>query len=115
MSHDIEITETAKQDLERLDSRVQDTFYSKIESIEKNLGIGATPRQAFDKYLSGNMHPVLQMNLGRDYRAWFIEGTKVDIARFDEDNIYCMMVLTKTEAKKLTDRIGNVLDFLISR
>jgi mRNA-degrading endonuclease RelE of RelBE toxin-antitoxin system len=70
---DIEVADAAKKDLDRLPNPVRDTFYSKVESTEKNLDIGATPKQAFDKYLSGNMNPVLQMNLGRDFRAWFIE------------------------------------------
>jgi mRNA-degrading endonuclease RelE of RelBE toxin-antitoxin system len=109
---DIEVADAAKKDLERLPNPVRDTFYSKVESTEKNLDIGATPKQAFDKYLSGNMNPVLQMNLGRDFRAWFIEGKYID--SFNEDLIYCFKVLTKKEAKDLTDRIPDAVTFLQS-
>lgn len=109
---EIEVTDTAEEDLERLDNQVRDTFYSKINSTEKNLGIGASPGQAFDKYLSGNMNPVLQMNLGRDFRAWFLEDKYIE--KFEDGKIYCMMVLTKKEAKKLTRKISDPVSFLQS-
>ncbi|AOV94788.1 hypothetical protein AQV86_02580 [Nanohaloarchaea archaeon SG9] len=109
---EIKVTETAEEDLERFSSRVRDTFYSKVESIEKNLGIGASPGQALDKYLSGNMNPVLQMNLGRDFRAWFLEGKYLD--EKDNGKIYCLTVLTKKEAKKLTKKISDPVSFLQS-
>ena len=109
---DIEITDAAKKDLERLPNPVRDTFYSKVESTEKNLDIGATPEQAFDKYLSGNMNPVLQMNLGRDFRAWFIEGKYID--NLGEGSIYCFKILTKKEAKDLTGKIPDAVTFLQS-
>lgn len=110
---DIEITETAENDLKRLDNSVRDTFYSKVQSTGKNLNIGASPGQAFNKYLSGNMNPVLQMNLGRDFRAWFLEGKYLS-DKFNEDKIYCMMILTKKEAKSLTKRINDPVSFLQS-
>jgi mRNA-degrading endonuclease RelE of RelBE toxin-antitoxin system len=108
----IEVTDIAEEDLDRLPSSVRDTFYSKVESVEKNLGIGATPEQAFDKYMSGNMHPVLQMNLGRDFRVWFLEGKYLE--NQEEGSIYCLMVLTKKEAKKLTKKIRDPISFLQS-
>jgi mRNA-degrading endonuclease RelE of RelBE toxin-antitoxin system len=110
---EIEITETAEQDLERLDNLVRDTFYSKVQSIKKNLDIGASPGQAFNKYLGGNMNPVLQMNLGRDFRAWFLEGKYLP-DNFDENTVYCMMILTKKEAKSLTKKIKDPVSFLQS-
>lgn len=106
----IVLTERAIYDLSELPERVEDTFYSKKESTQKNLGIGAEPGQAFDKYLSGNMHPILQMNLGRDYRAWFIEGEYMD--RLDDNKIYCVKIMKKPEAKKLTGKIRNVLEYV---
>ncbi len=109
---EIEVTDTAEEDLERLDNRVRDTFYSKVESTEKNLGIGANPGQAFDKYLSGNMNPVLQMNLGRDFRAWLLEGKYLE--GLEDGKIYCLMVLTKKEAKELTKKISDPVSFLRS-
>lgn len=105
MAYRIVVTETAQQDLAEHPESIADTFLSKVESTEKNLNIGADPGQAFDKYLSGNMHPVLQMNLGRDYRAWFIEGARVN--GLDADAIYAWRVVTKKEAKKLTQKITN--------
>lgn len=109
---EIEVTETAEEDLERFSGKVRDTFYSKVESVEKNLNIGASPEQALDKYLSGNMNPVLQMNLGRDFRAWFLEGKYLDEKA--DNKIYCLMVLTKKEAKKLTKKINDPVSFLQS-
>ena len=108
----IEVTDLAEEDLERLPNPVRDTFYSKIDSTEKNLRIGASPKQAFDKYMSGNMHPVLQMTLGRDYRAWFLEGKH--LVKREDGKIYCMMILTKKESKKLTKKISDPISFLQS-
>lgn len=108
----IEVTDIAEEDLERLPNPVRDTFYSKVESIEKNLEIGATPKQAFDKYLSGNMNPVLQMNLGRDFRGWFLEGKYLE--GLEDGKIYCLMVLRKKESKKLTRKISDPISFLQS-
>lgn len=110
----VEIAGSAKDDLERFEDPVRETFYSKIDSIEKNLNIGATPKQAFDKYLSGNMNPVLQISLGRDYRAWFIEGKYLDDKKYSGDEIYCFKILTKKEAQKLTEKIPEATDFLQS-
>ena len=62
--------------------------------------------------MSGNMHPVLQMNLGRDFRAWFLEGEHLGNGK--GGRIYCMMVLTKKEAKKLTQKISGPVSFLQS-
>lgn len=109
----VEITETAKGDIERFEEPVRDTFYSKVKSIEKNLNLGATPQQAFDKYLGGNMNPVLQINLGRDFRAWFIEGKYLG-DKYSTEEIYCFKVLTKKEAQKLTDKIPDAITFLQS-
>ena len=108
----VEVTDIAEEDLERLPNPVRDTFYSKVDSTAKNLEIGATPKQAFDKYMSGNMNPVLQMNLGRDFRAWFLEGKYLE--EKDDGKIYCLMVLTKKEAKKLTRKISDPVSFLQS-
>jgi hypothetical protein len=109
---EIEVTDTAEEDLERLPNPVRDTFYSKIKSIEKNLDIGASPKQAFNKYMSGNMNPVLQMNLGRDFRAWFLEGQYLNDR--EDDRIYCMMVLTKKESEDLTGQLNDPVSFLQS-
>ena len=110
MLTEIVLTQRVVYDLAELPERVEDTFYSKRESTEKNLNIGAEPGQAFDKYLSGNMHPLLQMNLGRDYRAWFVEGEYID--ELEDNTIYCVKILKKPEAKKLTGKIRNALEFV---
>lgn len=109
---EVEVTERALKDLAKLPNKVMETFLSKKDSINKNLSLGASPEQVFDKFLSGNMHPVLQMNLGRDYRAWFVQGTRVEGP--EDDTIYCWRVLTKKEAKKLTDEIRDPLSILES-
>jgi len=109
MAYEIVVTGTAEQDLASHPETVVETFLSKIDEIEKNLHIGAEPGQAFDKYLSGNMHPVLQMNPGRDHRAWFIEG--VYVGGLDDDRIYAWRILTKKEAKKLTGKIVDPIVF----
>ena len=109
---DVVVTDLAEEDLERLPSAVRDTLYSKVESTEKNLGIGASPGQAFDKFMSGKMNPVLQMSLGRDFRAWFLEGKYLD--GMENGSIYCLMVLTKKESKELTKKISDPVSFLQS-
>ena len=109
---DVVLTPKAEEDLERLSEEVRDTFFSKVSATEKNIDIGASPGQAFDKYLSGNMHPALQMNLGRDYRAWFVEGQYLD--GFEDSKVLCVRVLTKKEAQKLTSRITDFLSFVQS-
>ncbi len=106
---EIDLTHRAEGDLERLPETVRDTLFSKLDATEKNLGIGASPRQAFDKYLSGNMHPALQMNLGRDYRAWFLEGKYLE--KYGDDKVYCIRVLTKKEAQKLAGKISDFTAF----
>jgi hypothetical protein len=58
-------------------------------------------------------HPALQMNLGRDFRAWFLEGKYLP-DNFDENTVYCMMILTKKEAKSLTKKITDPVSFLQS-
>ncbi|MFB6213260.1 MAG: hypothetical protein ABEJ07_01730 [Candidatus Nanohaloarchaea archaeon] len=109
---EIEVTERAMKDLAALPDKVVETYMSKKDAVEKNLDLGATPRQAFDKFLSGNMNPVLQMNLGRDYRAWFIEGEYVE--ELEDDAIYGWRVLTKKESKKLTGKIRDPLSIFQS-
>lgn len=108
----VEVTKIAEEDLEELPDEVEDTLRSKIRSTQKNLNIGASPGQAFDKYLGGNMNPCLQMNLGRDYRAWFVEGQYLD--QLEDDTVYCVAVLSKNEAKKMIDKIPDFLIFLES-
>lgn len=49
----IEVSERAMEDLTKLPDEVTETYLSKKEAMEKNLNIGATPGQAFDKFLSG--------------------------------------------------------------
>ncbi|PSG98535.1 MAG: hypothetical protein BRC29_00220 [Nanohaloarchaea archaeon SW_7_43_1] len=109
---EIEVTERAMKDLVELPDEVGDTYLSKKDAIEKNLSLGASPRQAFDKFLSVNMNPVLQINLGRDYRAWFVEGGYVE--ELEDDTIYGWRVLTKKEAKKLTGKIRDPLSIFRS-
>lgn len=110
---DIVVTPNAQEDLSNLPEEVVDTFLSKKQAIEKNLSIGASPDQAFNKRMSGNMHPILQMNLGRDFRAWFVEGKYINSEKVDKD-IYCLKVLTKKESKKLTGSISNALAYFQS-
>lgn len=107
---EIVVTPDAQEDLANLPEKVVDTFFSKKQAIEKNLAIGASPGQAFNKRMSGNMHPLLQINLGRDFRAWFIEGKYVG----SEVNIYCLKVLTKKEAEDLAGSISNALAYFES-
>jgi len=111
----LEKTDIAEEDLKRLEPDVRDTFESKSEAIKKNLGIGATPDQAFNKRMSGNMHPILQMNLGRDYRAWFIEGGRLDVEWAEKHKIYCTMILTKKESKELSQKINDPVRFIENR
>ncbi len=105
----VAVTDKAEDDLAVLPRHVEETFFSKIETVETNLRLGAEPGQAFDKYLSGNLHPLLQMNLGRDYRAWFIEGRHLPLR--DEDGVYALRVLTKKRAEELSGKITDVLAF----
>lgn len=106
---EIIVTPNAEEDLAALPEEVFDTFMSKKESAEKNMDIGAEPVQAIGKYLQGNMHPFLQMNIGRDYRAWFIEGEYLD--GLEDRNIYCLKIMKKRDAKKLTGQIRNALEY----
>ena len=98
---DIELTEKALEDLSELPKEVTDTFLNAKNTAESNIDLGATPRMAFEKYLSGNMHPILQETLGRDYRAWFIEGDRVE--SLENDKIFCIRVLTAKGAHKIED------------
>ncbi|MDY6769715.1 MAG: hypothetical protein SVU88_01955 [Candidatus Nanohaloarchaea archaeon] len=103
------VTENAMQALDEVPDRVEETFWSKIEDVERNLDLGAEPAAAFDKYLSGRMHPVLQMNLGRDYRAWFLEG--VHLRGQDERAVYALTVLSKSDAEELSGTIQDAVSF----
>ena len=105
----IELTDKIKSTLKELPNYVEDTFYKKLSDIEKNLEIGAEPEQAFHKRMKHNMHPVLQMKLGSDYRAWFIEGKY--IKQLEDDKIYGIMALTKDDQTKLSRKIDNVINF----
>lgn len=107
---EIELTPEAEKDLEKLPDEVQETFFSKLEAIEKNMGIGASPSQAFDKYLSGNMHPALQINLGRNHRAWFIESKYLPESK--EEKVYCVKILSKESSLKLTEKIKDFVSFV---
>jgi hypothetical protein len=111
MEHVI-VTDQALNDLAELPTSVESTFLSAVDTADKNLELGAEPRQAIGKYLAGNMHPILQMALGRDYRAWFIEGNY--IPQLDDSTVYAFMVTTKKEAKRLTGRIRDSLAFVES-
>jgi len=98
---EIEVTETALTDLSELPKEVESTFLNAKRTAESNLDLGATPRMAFEKYLSGNMHPILQETLGRDYRAWFVEGDR--IRDLPDGEIFCIRVVTAKEAHKIED------------
>ena len=111
----LEKTQIAEEDIQKLSSEVRSTFESKLEAMEKNLKIGATPDQVFHKRMAGNMHPILQINLGRDYRAWFLEGGRIDLDWTENNTIYCVMVLTKKESKKLSNKIKDPLKFIENR
>jgi len=108
----IEITKTTENDLVDLPPKVEDTFFSKVTAADKNLELDATPQQTFNKRMSGNMHPILQMNLGRDYRAWFIEGEYIE--QLKDNKIYAIKLMTKKDSKKLTGRIQNALAYIQS-
>jgi hypothetical protein len=105
----IEITEKAENDLVELPSKVEETFFSKVKAADKNLELDASPQQTFNKRMSGNIHPFLQMNLGRDFRAWFIEGDYLE--QLESGKIYAIKVMTKKDSKKLTGRIQNALAY----
>lgn len=96
------MTRTAEKDLKELPGFVKETFLNKKAEAEKNIDMGEAS-MVFDKYLSGSMHPVLQMNLGRNYRAWFIEGKYVE--KLDGNKIFTWRVLSKKEAKKIVRKI----------
>lgn len=98
---EIEVTEKAMEDLSELPKEVTDTFLNAKKTAESNLNLGATHRMAFGKYLSGNMHPILQETLGRDYRAWFIEGDRIN--KLSDGKIFCIRILTAKEAHKIED------------
>lgn len=104
----IEITNKAEDDLASLPSEVEETYFRKVQEADKTLQLGAAPRQVF-KGLVGNMHPFLQMTLGRDYRAWFLEGRHLEL--LEEDIIYGLKVLSKKEVKRLIRRIQNGLAY----
>ncbi|MFB6209175.1 MAG: hypothetical protein ABEJ56_03480 [Candidatus Nanohaloarchaea archaeon] len=105
----IEITETAENDLVELPPKVEETFFSKATAADRNLELNASPQQTFNKRMSGNMHPFLQMNLGRDFRAWFLEGEYLET--LEDGKIYALKVMTKKDSKKLTGRIQNALAY----
>lgn len=115
---DVVVTENAVRDLAELPGEVEDTFFSAKRTAEKNLGLGASPDQALEKYLSGGMHPILQEALGADYRAWFIEGGRanklLDRGEFEEGKLYCFRVLTAQEAHKIEDSSMNARAILRS-
>lgn len=104
---EIVVTDRALEDLARLPGSVSDTYIGKKEDVQKNLDLGVSPGKAFDKFLSGNMHPVLQLDLGRDYRAWFVQGKYVD--DLENEKVFGWRVLTKKEAEKLADKIRDPL------
>ncbi len=109
MTDRITVLPSAMDDLSELPQAVADTFYSAKDTAETNMGLGADPGQVFEKYMSGNLHPFLQMTLGRDYRAWFLEGTY--LAELDDELVYCLKVMTANEAHELADRISDSLAF----
>ena len=98
---EIELTERALKDLSELQEEVTDTFLNAKNTAESNMDLGATPRMAFEKYLSGNMHPILQETLGIDYRAWFIEGDRIE--SLENNKIFCIRIMTAKEAHKIED------------
>lgn len=111
VTYSITVTDRAAEDLASLPEHIEETFYTKRRSILHALNdLGATPGQAFDKYLSGPMHPVLQLNLGRDHRAWFLEGRFVPGR--DDTTILCWRVLGKNEAQELTGQISDPVAFV---
>lgn len=98
---EINMTDKAMQDIAGLPEEVDDTFFNAKRTAETNIGdLNAEPRQAFEKYLSGDMHPILQEKFG-DYRAWFVEGENVE--SLEDGEIYCIRVLTAKEAHKIED------------
>jgi len=107
---EIILAQTAARDLLSIPEKVSETFLSKRRSAKKNMDIGAEPEQAIVKYLKGSMNPVIQMNLDRDYRTWFIEGNYIQ--EFDDEHIYCVKILAKKEAKKLTGQVRNSLEYV---
>jgi len=98
----IKLSDRADEKLDQLPDHVEDTLLNKVDDIQTALDLGASPAIAFDKYLSGPMHPILQINLGRDYRAWFIEGRHISIIA--DDTVLCLTILSKKEATKTAQR-----------
>jgi len=99
---EVHISDGANVDLEQLPVLVGETFFNKLEDIRTALDLGASPAMAFEKYLSGPMHPLLQMKLGRDHRAWFIEGKHVPC--LEDDTVLCLAILSKKDAQEAARR-----------
>lgn len=109
---EIKLTEQSIKDLAELPAEVEDTFFNAKDTAESNItDLGATPRQAFEKYLSGDMHPFLQEKFG-DYRAWFVEGDRVNL--LENGKIYCIRILTAKEAHRIEDSTKTFSDILQS-
>ncbi|MFB6115376.1 MAG: hypothetical protein ABEK04_03710 [Candidatus Nanohalobium sp.] len=49
------------------------------------------------------------MNLGRDFRAWFVEGEYIE--ELEDGKVYALKVMTKKDSKKLTGQIQNALAY----
>ena len=114
MSYRIQLTEQAQKDLSFLPEKVVDTYLEKKDDAEDDLNeyANAEPGQVFNKRMNDNMHPMLQINMGRDHRAWFMEEKHLDIKSDSEhDIIYGIRALTKKEAKKFTRKIRDARAF----
>lgn len=71
---EIRVHERVHEDLRKVPDMVGDTLEKKVKDMQSALDMGASPAMVFEKYLSGDLHPILQKKLGRDHRVWSIEG-----------------------------------------
>jgi len=114
MAYKIKLTQKAQEDLSYLPEKVVDTYLEKKDDAEDDLNdyANAEPDQVFNKRMKDNMHPMLQINMGRDHRAWFIEAKHLNTeTRSEHDIIYGIRALTKKQAKKLTRKIHDARAF----
>jgi hypothetical protein len=75
-----------EEDLEKLPAQVEKTLYNKSGDFEQNLSMGLEPEKIFKTMISP-WKPLLEMNLGRNYRALFVESNKLPNEKLPEDLI----------------------------
>ncbi len=106
-SWEIFYSSNMERDLENLPDQVESTLENKTNNFEQNLELGLSPSNIF-KAMSPPWKPLLEMNLGRNYRAIFIESSHIPENKLPEDveeqrNLVGLCARPKTE---LNDEFG---------